>query len=126
MPIPTSAARRIERAARAAAHEPGLDLLDRALTALAENAARRGVAVPDVRIVRVTADTVILDLAAPASDPIAPFTVAHESRWVLDSALLPAGPLPTGRYPRADPGRADPLDSGCRAGDSIRVDPVGA
>ena len=90
MPDSGPGARQVERAARTAGREPGLDLLDRALIQLAEEAVAGGHALPDVRLVRVSAESVVLDLAAPAGPPVAPFVAADETRWVLSSALLAA------------------------------------
>ena len=93
MPASSAGAQQVERAARDAGREPGLDLLDRALVQLAEEAQAGGHALPDVRLVRVSAESVVLDLAAPASSAISPFVSADDTRWVLSPALL-ASELP--------------------------------
>ena len=43
-----------------------------------------------MRVVRVSAESVVLDLAAPAGAAIAPFVAADDTRWVLSPALLAA------------------------------------
>jgi nucleoid-associated protein YgaU len=101
MPDLGPGAQQVERAVRTAGHEPGLDLLDRVLVQLADEAEAEGLALPDVRLVRVTADSVALDLAASASTAIAPFVAADDTRWVLSRQLL-ATELPD--RPRALPG----------------------
>ena len=101
MPLPGKGAQEVEQAARVARHEPGRDLLDRALVQLAEEARSAGLPVPDVRLVRVGEQSVCLDLAGPAGPAIAPFVARDDTRWVLSHDLLPAEP-PTG--PRALPG----------------------
>ncbi|HSO03479.1 MAG TPA: hypothetical protein VLQ92_03280, partial [Candidatus Limnocylindrales bacterium] len=101
MPPPGKGAQEVEQAARVAGHEPGRDLLDRALVQLAEEAHAAGLPVPDVRLVRVGERSVDLDLAGPAGPAIAPFVSRDDTRWVLSHDLLPAEP-PTG--PRALPG----------------------
>ena len=93
MPASGPGAQQVERAARTAGREPGLDLLDRALIQLAEEAEAGGHALPDVRVVRVSAESVVLDLAAPTGGAIAPFVAADDTRWVLSPALL-ASELP--------------------------------
>ena len=90
MPASGPGAQEVEGAARSAGREPGLDLLDMALIQLAEEADAGGHALPDVRVVRVTAESVVLDLAAPTGDAIAPFIAADDTRWVLSPALLAA------------------------------------
>ena len=93
MPASGPGAQEVEGAARAAGREPGLDILDRALIQLAEEAEACGHTLPDVRVVRVSAESVVLDLAAPGGDAIAPFVAADDTRWVLSPALL-ASELP--------------------------------
>ena len=93
MPTSGPGAQQVERAARTAGSEPGLDLLDAVLIQLAEEAADGGHALPDVRVVRVSAESVVLDLAAPTAGAIAPFVAADDTRWVLSPALL-ASELP--------------------------------
>ncbi len=92
MPTAGPGAQEVERAARTAGSEPGLDLLDAALIQLAEEAEVGGNALPDVRVVRVSADSVVLELAAPAVGAIAPFVAADPTRWVLSPALLASEP----------------------------------
>ena len=46
-----------------------------------------------MRVVRVSAESVVLDLATSAGDAIAPFVAADDTRWVLSPALL-ASELP--------------------------------
>jgi hypothetical protein len=101
MPAPGVGARQVERAVRAAGWEPGLDLVARALGELAEQAEAGGMALPDVRLVRVGARSVVLDLGAPASQSIAPFVAVDPCRWVLSVELLPAE---APDRPRAFPG----------------------
>ena len=93
MPTSGPGAQQVERAARTAGSEPGLDLLDAALIQLAEEAEVGGNALPDVRVVRVSAESVVLELAAPTVGAIAPFVAADPTRWVLSPALL-ASELP--------------------------------
>jgi hypothetical protein len=88
MPTSGPGAQQVERAARTAGSEPGLDLLDAVLIQLAEEAESGGHALPDVRVVRVSAESVVLDLAAPTAGAIAPFVAADDTRWVLSPALL--------------------------------------
>ena len=93
MPTSGPGAQQVERAARTAGSEPGLDLLDAALIQLAEEAEVGGHSLPEVRVVRVSAESVVLDLAAPTAGAIAPFVAADDTRWVLSPALL-ASELP--------------------------------
>ena len=101
LPAAGPAAHQVERAARTAGHEPGVDLLERALAQMADEAEGAGHALPDVRLVRVTEDSIALDLAAPAATALAPFVAADDIRWVLSRRLL-AAELPD--RPRALPG----------------------
>jgi hypothetical protein len=90
MPASGPGAQQVERAARAAGREPGLDLLTRALVQLADEAEASGHAVPDVRSVRVGEQSVVLDLAVPSGPAIAPFVAADDTRWALSQELLVA------------------------------------
>ncbi len=94
-------AQEIERASREALHDPGSELLDRALAQLAGEAASGSHELPDVRMVRAGSESVTLDLAAPGGPAIAPFRAADSTRWELDEHLLQdAHP----EVPRALPG----------------------
>ena len=123
MPLPGKGAQEVEQAARVARHEPGRDLLDRALVQLAEEARSAGLPVPDVRLVRVGEQSVCLDLAGPAGPAIAPFVARDDTRWVLSHDLLPAEP------PDRTAGTPGPRDRGLRrtrdgpAQSRIRRDP---
>ena len=88
MPASGPGAQQVERAARAAGREPGLDLLGRALVQLADEAEGGGQALPDVRSVRVGEQSVVLDLAVPSGPAIAPFVAADDTRWALSPELL--------------------------------------
>lgn len=90
MPSPGPGARQVERAARIATEESGPSLFERALVQLAEESHVAGRRLPDVRLVRVSEASVVLDLAAPAGPAIAPFVAADDTRWVLAPGLLPA------------------------------------
>jgi hypothetical protein len=68
---------------------------------LAEQAETGGMALPDVRLVRVGAQSVVLDLGAPADQSISPFVAVDPCRWVLSAELLPAE---APDRPRAFPG----------------------
>ena len=90
MPASGPGAQQVERAARASGREPGLDLLHRALVQLADEAEAGGRALPDVRSVRVGAQSVVLDLAVPSGPAIAPFVPVDDTRWTLSMELLVA------------------------------------
>lgn len=75
-----------------ASSEPGsVELLNRALRTLADNATAQGAALPDLRGARVTARTIELLPQDTQAAPLPPFTVDGEGRWLLDEnqPLLP-------------------------------------
>ncbi|HYN57040.1 MAG TPA: LysM peptidoglycan-binding domain-containing protein, partial [Motilibacterales bacterium] len=89
MPSTGPGAHQVELAARIAGTYSGPGLVERALVQLAEEAQTAGRDLPDVRLVRVSEESVILDLAAPAGPAIAPFVAGDDTRWTLSRALLP-------------------------------------
>ncbi len=89
MQSPGPGAQQVELAARIAGTYSGPGLFERALVQLAEEAHVLGRPLPDVRLVRISEESVILDLAAPAGPAIAPFVAADDTRWTLSRALLP-------------------------------------
>ena len=90
LPVPSAHVGQVESAARSALHDPSSELLERALSLLADAAETAGRPVPDVRLVRVGVGAVTLDLAAPDYPPLAPFRSDDGSRWELDADLIPA------------------------------------
>jgi hypothetical protein len=102
--VPTRGAADLESAARAALHDPLPDLLDRALTALAEGAHAVGRALPEVRLVRVGPQGVALELVGPCEPALAPFRSADVGRWVADAGDVPTGSGDPGGAARAFPG----------------------
>ncbi|RKE02966.1 LysM peptidoglycan-binding domain-containing protein [Streptomyces sp. TLI_171] len=119
IPMPAGESAGLERQLRATTNPVGLALLDRSLRSMAARAAEQGRELPQLEAVRVTADTIELYLAAPAT-PIAPFTAADNTAlWrcgssTRNTALLSAedavrtpAPYPTlvslGHTPDGDP-----------------------
>ncbi len=80
--------------------EPGIDVFERALVQLAQEAEALGRPLPDVRLVRVGTDSVVLELATPSGPAVGPFVASDDTRWVLSPGLLTEPPL---EGPRALP-----------------------
>ncbi|MGV1004358.1 MAG: hypothetical protein ACOYEV_06215 [Candidatus Nanopelagicales bacterium] len=72
----------------ATAVAPG-ELLERALTELAANAARERRTLPDVRVALLGDTELQLVMATPSGEAIAPFERLGRRRWQLDASLLP-------------------------------------
>ena len=92
LPVPPDHVGQVESAARSALADPTPELLERALSLLAGAAEMAGRPLPDVRLVRVGATAVTLDLAVPYDPPLSPFRSADGLRWEVDAELIPASP----------------------------------
>ncbi len=88
MPAPGPDAKEAEAAARGALCGPLPSLLHRALAQLARSSARSGIPLPDVRLVRVTAESVELELESPCTEAVPPFRADDPRRWSLDQQQL--------------------------------------
>ncbi len=79
----------VETAARDAAAWRGAGLADRSLRQVVAEARSRGLAPPDVRMVRVTKSSVVLDVMSEGQ-PLPPFQPDQAGRWELDPTMLAA------------------------------------
>ncbi len=101
MPTPGPDAREVERAARGALRGSVPQLLGVALTQVATESERSGLPLPEVRLARVTSDSLELELESPSTHVLPPFKAEDPRRWVLDRQQVNVS---AGEAPRALPG----------------------
>lgn len=109
MAAPGPAARAVEEVARVATSADRSALLERCLDQLVAECARRRIPVPDIRLARVSAASLLLVPAPRARDlpAVPPFVRTPQGDWLLDPHLLvgdPVAPDPEGAAAPALPG----------------------
>lgn len=109
MAAPGPAARAVEEVARAATSVDRSALLERCLDQLVAECARRRIPVPDIRLARVSAASLLLVPAPRARDlpAVPPFVRTPQGNWLLDPHLLvgtAVDPEPEGAAAPALPG----------------------
>lgn len=96
---PTADGRALEDLTRAAAGDTSFELLDRALGQLWENCRATGATAPAVRVVRIGARSLTIELTEACLPAVPPFRPVSERSWQLDPMLLDAGDAPHGGLP---------------------------
>ncbi len=99
IPMPEGDAADLEAKARALSDLPRAELMQHALRAMAESARQEGRRLPDVRTVRITSDTIELDVHGDGQ-ALAPFKDGGDGTWLLDrEQLATAAPGSIDPYP---------------------------
>ena len=99
IPMPEGDAADLEAKARALSDLPRAELTQHALRAMAESARQEGRRLPDVRTVRITSDTIELDVHGDGQ-ALAPFKDGGDGTWLLDrEQLATAAPGSIDPYP---------------------------